>query len=808
MHSNCRRISLAAWLVAATAANVGFAQDSTPAGGAEARTDVKAGHSYHGEAFNEGPRQRGELIDGTGRVSFPASTKNELVQKFINQGVGQLHGFWYFEAERSFRQAVTLDADCAIAWWGLAMANTNNAKRAKDFIAKAEERKASATDRERRYIDALAAYLKADSGKNKERSEAYTKALEQICYEYPDDLEAKAFLGLQLWKNRDAGLPIQSYLAVDALLQQVLAAEPLHPCHHYVIHLWDYEKAERALESAAKCGAGAPAIAHMWHMPGHIYSRLKRYSDAVWQQEASARVDHAHMMREGLLPDQIHNFAHNNEWLIRNLIHIGRASAAIDLAKNMIELPRHPKYNTLKKGSANYGRERLFQVLSEFELWDELIALAATPYLEPTDDEGEQVKRLRHLGRAHFRSGHTEAGREPLAELERRRKDLESERDEAAAAAVEKARLEARRRTPQVAEFSDAQWAEHVEKSSAKARNEAERAAEKPFSSRLRTLRQAIDELRGHVAVAEGRHKDALDLFKKAGGVDPLFRARVQFLAGDREAAEKAIADHVNSHKQETLPLAHLIDLRWQLDKRDEARTAFESLREISREVDLSAPAFARLAPIAKELGWPDDWRLQTPRPDDFGERPDLDSLGPFRWAPSAAEPWTLRDVHGVEHSLADYRGRPVVVIFYLGYGCLHCAEQLEKFAPQADEFAEAGISLIAISTDDEPSLQKSLDNYEGGEFPFPLVSDAGLDVFKSYRAHDDFESQPLHGTFLIDGDGLVRWRDVSYEPFSDVDFVLNESRRLLGLHPRLDVETAATADPVSEAAVEAPAAR
>ncbi len=108
-------------------------------------------------------------------------------------------------------------------------------------------------------------------------------------------------------------------------------------------------------------------------MPGHTYSKLHRYQDAVWQQEASARVDHAHMMRDRVMPDQIHNFAHNNEWLIRNLVKIGRVDDAIHLAKNMLELPRHPKFNTLKKGSTKFGRERLLLVLSAYRLWDLMI---------------------------------------------------------------------------------------------------------------------------------------------------------------------------------------------------------------------------------------------------------------------------------------------------------------------------------------------------------------------------------------------------------------------------------------------------
>jgi cyanophycinase len=143
------------------------------------------------------------------------------------------------------------------------------------------------------------------------------------------------------------------------------------------------------------------------------------------------------------------------------------------------------------------------------------------------------------------------------------------------------------------------------------------------------------------------------------------------------------------------------------------------------------------------------------------------------------APDWVLKDYQGTPYSLSQFRGRPVVVIFYLGYGCLHCAEQLQAFAPMAEKFRQAGISLIAVSTDDRQGLRISLENYEGG-IPFPLVADPDKDVFKAYRAYDDFEDMPLHGTFLVDADGLVRWQDISYEPFMDVDFVFEESQRLL----------------------------
>ena len=87
--------------------------------------------------------------------------------------------------------------------------------------------------------------------------------------------------------------------------------------------------------------------------------------------------------------------------------------------------------------------------------------------------------------------------------------------------------------------------------------------------------------------------------------------------------------------------------------------------------------------------------------------------------------------------------------------------------------------TLCAISSDDAEGLKKSLEAYDG-EIPFPLLADDSLHVFRQYRVFDDFENQPLHGTFLIDPQGRIRWQDISYEPFMDPDFVLTEARRLL----------------------------
>ena len=69
--------------------------------------------------------------------------------------------------------------------------------------------------------------------------------------------------------------------------------------------------------------------------------------------------------------------------------------------------------------------------------------------------------------------------------------------------------------------------------------------------------------------------------------------------------------------------------------------------------------------------------------------------------------------------------------------------------------------------------------NPDGIKFPMPMIADPKLDAFKRYRAYDDFEGQPLHGTFLIDAQGNVRFQRISADPFLDVEFIKAEAARI-----------------------------
>jgi len=772
------------------------------------------GHSFHGEAFDEGPRQAAYLMPLPASVHFPITTASDLAARLFDQGVGQLHGFWYFEAERSFRQVADLDPSCALAFWGMAMANVENERRARSFAHEAWLRREHGDARERAHVEALARYYGVDrdeapaaepteteadplgpeggEGQPAEAAEAaddipargseadrarrkrLVEDLERILFEHPDDVETKAFLVNQIWLNDyRAGMSISSRQANQALLAEIFEAQPDHPAHHYRIHLWDGEgTAQQAVDSALACGPSWPSVAHMWHMGGHIFDRLGRSDDAAWQQEASARVDHAHMMRDHVLPDQIHNFAHNNEWLVRSLRQCGRVREALDLARNMIELPRHPRWNRLdKRGcSASHGRARLFGTLEQFELWDELVATCATMYLEPSSAAGDEALRAFLLGEAHAHRGDEAARLEQVARLD----ELIEAEKRSRAADAERAEEEALAREDGQEAVADAvakAWAAH----------------DATFED-LRGKRAALDALADLLA---GRAVEAALARLEDEEVPREHLARLCLESADAEALEgdaraarleravelaRAAREKRESWAYPTANLAHVLE---RAGRREEALAVFRELRARSARFDLDLPVFQRLAPLAEAEGLPADWRVPYEPPADVGARIDLETLGPARWSPPPAPAFRAPDAEGAVLASSDLAGRPTLLILFLGFGCLHCVEQLEAFGPRAEEFRAAGIEIVAIGTD---SLEKLRATRGREDFSFPILADPQLTAFHAYRAYDDFEDMPLHGTFLIDGAGRERWRDVSFEPFTDAEFLLAECQRLLGL--------------------------
>ena len=659
------------------------------------------------------------------------------------------------------------------------MANINNAKRAAELVKEASKRKAVASAREQLWIDALAEYHKDPARNETERRREYIRALENIVHKHPDDVEAKAFLAFHIWDNGSRGIPIGSAQAVESLLKEVFAAQPNHPAHHYRIHLWDGEKEEsavRALPSAALSGQSSPGVAHQWHMAGHTFNKLRRYPDTAWQQEASVRVDNTQVMQDRLMPDQIHNYAHNSEWLVQTLNYLGSASRAVSLACNMIEMPRHPRFNTLdlrtngtpyevRGGTAVNGRRRLMETLLRWEMWETALRLADSALLEPTDLPEEQGRRARIVGLAHV----------GLGQLDRVPADIEL---------VQRAMQHARDLRRVAVDAAEAKAL-----SEKKGRGDVDKAmsdALKPYSEVIENLGDHVKEIEFASDVAKGETNGMLARLEGLKSVSKERQARWRFRLGDREKALALAREAVEGGTNQVHPLLVRTELLWGAGRTNEALEVFGILRERAAWLEPGLPAVGRIAPVIAAAGLTGEWRPKASYPADSGKRPSIESLGSFTWQPQPAPDLEVTGTGGRVHRLTGYRGRPLLVVFYLGHRCVHCMEQLQQLAPRAKEFGEAGIDILAVGTDTPEGLDKTLANAgPGGVFPFPLAADPSRAAFRAWHAHDDFEDVPLHGVFLVDAEGRVRWQDIGPEPFTDFHFLVRESRRLLRLQRR-----------------------
>ncbi len=738
------RLSLVLVLAAAGALRADEPTKPTAAPSEKNPAVPAAGHSIHGEAFDDGPRQKAYLMPGQGNVTFPVTTNSPEAQKFINQGVGQLHSFFYFEAERSFRQASFLDPTCPMAEWGMAMANVNNARRARGFLKEAEKKaaKVTVTRRERLYLDALAP-LYRDGTEPKVQKNQHLLGLETLVQEFPDDMNARAWMAMVTWQNEGQS-GIGSRQAVDMVIDTVMAKEPMHPgAHHYRIHLWDSTKAIRAEKSAGMYAKTALGIAHAWHMPGHTYTNLKRYTDAAYQQEGSARVDHLYMFRDRVMPFEIHNYAHNNQWLSTSLAYIGRARDAISVARNLVEQPRDPQRNGPNDGGSSQraGRMRWMEVLVKYEMWDDLIAATTSGALDWTEIPLEAKEKHLSLGLAYAAKGNTAK----LAE-------------ESAALRTFVTKYTAASKPPANASGST--------ETSNRAKRQAEEAAALATSFGL-----ALAELEGYEKQARGDFAGAIESFNKATSMRPDSLARVHLAGKNFGFAEAAAKRAVDLGPNQYLPLATLVEVLHAAGKDADAREAYKKLEPIARQADADTPIAKRLAPIIAP------WK--SPAPEPSYDRIDLNSVGPLIWKPTVAEPIALVDSDGKPWNLAEHKGRNVLVLFFLGGKCAHCMQQLTDFGKEFENLKKAGTDVVAISTDDAASTKALKSNKDGIKFPMPILVDPGLERYHAYRAFDDFEKTPLHGTFLIDAQGNVRFQRVSAEPFLDVDFIKKESARV-----------------------------
>ncbi len=300
------------------------------------------------------------LFDGMGEHQHPISTAVPGAQLYFNQGLVIDFAFNHAESVRSFRAAQRLDPQCAMCFWGEALALGPNINVTSDgkvvmsdderrdayaAIQKALKLKTRASQQERDYIDALAVRYNGKPDTPREPLDAaYAEAMRALHEKYPDDDDAAVLFAESLmntmpwdyWLDPENPKPATTEV-IDAL-ETVLARAPTHPMaiHLYIHAVEASSQPERAEPHADTLQDLVPGAGHLVHMPSHIYWRVGRYRDASHANELAAAVDEAYIAAcnaQGFYPAAY--YPHNIHFLWAASSMEGRSAVALEAARKV-----------------------------------------------------------------------------------------------------------------------------------------------------------------------------------------------------------------------------------------------------------------------------------------------------------------------------------------------------------------------------------------------------------------------------------------------------------------------------------------
>ena len=384
-----------------------------------------------------------------GTVHFATSCA-AAAQPDFDRAVALLHSFWFGAAIDGFHGVLSKDPGCAMAWWGIAMAEWGNPfggirttealERGTAAVQEAEAMGA-ATDRERAYVAAIGElYRDFASTSQRSRIVAYERAMEGVHRAHPHDSEAAVFYALAVDQSAASEVPpdktYAGRLAAGALLEELFAEQPDHPgIAHYIIHSYDVPAlASRALDAARSYARIAPAAPHALHMPSHTFTLA-----GLWQESIDTNTASAKVARE---EDSVAEELHAMDYQAYAYLQTCRDASASRMVEALPDAAE--RLDVKAAGGGAPGPAGLFALAAiparyalERGKWDEAAMLSVRPTDFPPADAVTRFARA--LGAA--RSGDTAAATAEIAELEGLREVLEERKDDYWAGQVEIQRL-------------------------------------------------------------------------------------------------------------------------------------------------------------------------------------------------------------------------------------------------------------------------------------------------------------------------------------------------------------------------------
>jgi tetratricopeptide (TPR) repeat protein len=342
------------------------------------------------------------LFDGMGNHHHPITTSSPDAQRYFDQGLVIDFAFNHAESARSFRAAQKLDPECAMCYWGEALALGPNINVTSDgkvvmsdeerhlafaAISKAVALKDKVSEAERDYIDALATRYNGDPTTDRSPLDmAYANAMRELYKKYPDDDDAASLFAESLMNTMpwdywlDPENPKPHTVEVIDALETVLARSPNHPMaiHLYIHAVEASSTPERAEPHADTLQSLVPGAGHLVHMPSHIYWRVGRYADASKANEMAAAVDEAYIEAcnaQGFYPAAY--YPHNIHFLWAASSMEGRSAVALDAARKVAENVQMEMVEQFP--GVEFFKTIPLLALTQFGRWDDVLAEPQPP---------------------------------------------------------------------------------------------------------------------------------------------------------------------------------------------------------------------------------------------------------------------------------------------------------------------------------------------------------------------------------------------------------------------------------------------
>lgn len=237
-------------------------------------------------------------LTGWGNYSWKITTSSDSAQFYFDQGINMYYAFHIIESRASFDKATRFDPACAMAWWGKALAfgpNINDFGYARPSDAypsamRAKELKSSSRPLEKALIEAMEVRYSNDSTQQQDKlNEKYTAAMSNVYNSHLRNADAAALYGDALMLLHPWDLYSKNYTPkpwtpeLVKVLEAGLELNPKHPgANHYYIHAVEASaKPEQALAAAKLLSTLMPDVAHVTHMPSHIYIRTGYYNKGL-----------------------------------------------------------------------------------------------------------------------------------------------------------------------------------------------------------------------------------------------------------------------------------------------------------------------------------------------------------------------------------------------------------------------------------------------------------------------------------------------------------------------------------------------